>query len=349
MVTLTSARQIVSRDTLQQIFPNVPSQLLDLLLRSINIDLQSPLRVDASASPNLSVSVGPAIVNNAISGRQKSIPFINSLIPSFSSGAVTFPASDGGLITVSPGSNLTLNCPANQFNKILFSLDSSGNLILTEGTPNAVEASVAVPSPVANALPICYISLSNVAGTIQPIAQNHIFQFAGGGGSGGASQTGYAAEVPISLGATSVTVTFATPLSGINYTVFANFANYIDIAPEFQSIVISQKTINGFVATFNAPTDSVNYLLDYIVPAIQLVTGEIPLTQGATTVTVTLPIPQGGTNYSVVANFVNLIDASPQFQPICVVSKTANSFTLLFNSGTDSNNYRISYDLASYQ
>lgn len=185
--TETSARQIVSRDVLQQIFPTVAGQQLDLLLRSINIDLSVPLRADASSAPDLVVTFGPSNVNNTVSGRQKSISHINNLIPVFTSGTITFPSSDGGTITVSPGSNITLNCPSNQFNKILVSLNSTGNLVASQGTPNAVVTSVAVPVPITNTTPICFIVIFNSSGTIQNIVQNQIFQFSGGSSSGGGS------------------------------------------------------------------------------------------------------------------------------------------------------------------
>lgn len=346
--TLTSARQIVDRDTLDQIFPNVPGQLLDLLLRSINVDLKSPLRVDASASPNLTVVVGPSVINNTISGRQKSIPFINSLVPNFTSGTVTFPSADGGVITVSPGSNVNLNCPVNQFNKVLFSLDSSGNLILTQGTPNAVEASVAVPAPVSNALPICYISVHNLAGTIQAIQQNKIFQFTGGGGSGGAPQAGYAQQVPLNLGDTFVDITFA-PLPGVNYIVIANFVNEVDSDPMFQSTVTTLKTTTGCRIKWNSPLDSNNYQLAYLIPVVQVVSGEFPVNLGDMSAVIPLPVPQGGVNYSVVCNFINTVDNDPQFQPIEIVSKANGNFGVKWNAGVDSNSYRIAYHLAVYQ
>lgn len=346
-----SARQTVSRDTLDQIFPNVPGQLLDLLLRSINIDLKSPLRVDASATPDLTVTVGPGVVNNTISGRQQSIPFINSLIPSFTSGSVVFPSTDGGNIVVSPGSDVALDCPSGLYNKALLSLDSSGDIILTQGTPNAVEANVLVPSPVSNALPICYISLHNLAGVVQPVQQNKIFQFgAGGGGSGGGTpQSGFAQEVSLSLGDTEVTVSFPSALPGVNYVAFANFVNLVDGSPDFQEITITNKTTGGFTAKWNAALDSANYKLAYLVPVVQIISGEFPVSLGDTTAVIPLSIPQAGVNYSVVCGFVNQVDGSPQFQPIEVVGKSTSNFTVKWNSGCDSGNYLVAYHLAQYQ
>lgn len=348
--TLTSARQIVSRDTLQEIFPNVPGQLLDLILRSIDRDLTVPLRADASASPNLVITIGSAIVDNAISHRQKSIPHVNNVIPTFTSGTITLPSTDGGTITVSPGSNVTLNCPTGQFNKLLVSLDSSGSLIITEGTPNAVAANVAVPAPVSATIPICYFIVSNVSGTIQNIVQNQIFQIAaGGGGSGGSQQSGFAQEVALNLGDTSVSVSFPSALPGVNYIVLANFVNLIDGTPQFQEVTTTQKLTTGFTATWNAPLDSANYRLSYIVPVIQLSAGEVPVNMGDTTATISLPFALAGTNYAVVAGFINIVDGTPQFQPIEITGKTQTTFTATWNSGCDSANYRIAYHLAQYQ
>ena len=188
-LTNLTARQTISRDILQQIFPNIADKQLDVILRSINLDLTPPLRVDASSSPNLTVTVGPSVIDNTESGRQKSISHINSLIPSFTSGTVVFPSADSGTITVTPGTNEILNCPINNYNKILLSLDSTGNIVVTQGTPNVVEASVAVPVPVINTLPFAYISVFNNAGTIQNITQNKIFQMVGGGGGSTVTNT----------------------------------------------------------------------------------------------------------------------------------------------------------------
>lgn len=350
--TLTSARQIVSRDILQEIFPYVPGQLLDELLRSIDRDLTVPLRADASSSPNLVITIGPAIVNNTVSGRQKSIPHVNNIIPTFTSGTITLPSSDTGTITVSPGASPTLNCPSGDFNKILVSLDSTGNLVLTQGTPNSLASNVAVPSPVTATIPICYFIVSNISGTIQPVVQNQIFQIAaGGGGSGGSSPpiAGFAQEVPISLGITSITVTFPSDLPGLSYIVQANFANYTDANPDFQPITITNKTISGFTAVWNAPTDTSNYFLDYIVPVVQVINGEVPVSLGDTSAIISLPYNFGGIAYSVVAGFVNIVDGSPQFQPIEIVGKTTTNFTLKWNAGCDSANYRVAYILAQYQ
>lgn len=344
------SNQIISRDLLQQIFPYLSGQQLDTLLKSIDKDLQVPLRVDASSTPDLVVTIGPGIVNNNISGRQKSIPHIQNAIPNFTSGTITFPSVDGGTITVSPGSNLTLAINPNEYIKVLISLDSTGQLIVTLGPSDPVEANATVPPPVANCLPVAYISLFNNAGIIENISQNKIFQFGGGGGSGsGSVQQGFAQEVAIGSGDTDVTVVFPTPMPGVNYVIQAQMVNTTDPNPQFQDIVITNKTVNGFTANWSSPTDSANYKLAYIVPVVQEHTGEKALSLGVDSLTISLPFDYGTTNYTVVAQLLNIVDPNPQFQAVVVTAKTNLTFTVSWNSPTDSANYRLAFHVAQFQ
>lgn len=348
--TKPDARQIIDRDLLQQLFPYIAGKNLDTLLKAINDDLTVPLRVDASNPVDLQVHIGPSTVLNSISARQKSIPHIQNLIPIFASGTITFPSVNGGTISVVPGSNTSLTCPINNYVKILISLDNAGNLVVTQGTPNATENLALVPPPVSGDLPVAYVSLFNNAGTISNVAQNKIYQFGGGGGTGSSSvQAGFAQEVPVSNGSTSVSVVFPSALPGTNYVVLAQFLNTSDPNPQFQDITITNKTTSGFIATWNAPVDSANYTLSYIVPTVQEQVGEGLVPNAASSVTITLPIALAGSNYSVIAQLVNIVDGSPQFQAVTVTAKTNTTFTVEWNSPTDSSNYRLAYHVAQYQ
>lgn len=348
MARILDSRQVEYRSLLQQLFPNAPKQLLNTLLQSIDMDLTSPLRVDASATPDLVVSIGPSIVSNTVSGRQKSIPHIQSDIPAFVSGTVTFPSADAGTIVVSPGSNLTLTCPSNNYVKALLCLDSTGQLVVTLGTPNAVEANADVPSVPANTLEFCYVTLFNNAGTIDPIDQTKIYQLSGGG-SGGSTQAGFAQEVSLGLGDTFATVVFPTPLPGSNYVTVPSFVNLVDSDPQFQDITITNKTNLGFTATWNAPLDSANYSLGYIVPVVQELVGEASIPASVDNIVVTIPMPQVGTNYVVIATLVNIVDGTPQFQTVDITGKTNTTFTASWNAPTDSADYRLAFHLAQYQ
>lgn len=343
------SRQSEYRGLLQQLFPNVPKQQLDLLLRSIDSDLTSPLRLDASAVADLIVTVKASVVSNADSGRQRSIPHILNSIPHFTSGTITFPSSNGGTIAVSPGSNLNLTLPVNNWTKALISLDSSGNLIVTLGNTNPVEANALVPGAVSNTLSIGYVSLFNNSGTVQNVQQNKIFQLVGGGSGSGSAQAGFAREVPLSAGNRSVVVSFPSALPGVNYVVTPTFVNLTDTDPQFQSITVTNKTTAGFTATWNAGLDTNNYLLGYIVPAVQEQVGEAGISIGVRSVTVPLPIALSNINYVVVANLVNIADADVQFQAVEATSKTTSSFTVSWNAITDTANYKLAYRIAAFQ
>lgn len=205
--TVTDSRQIVKRGTrLDQIAgkthydatsdskPASTSEL-DNLLDALNQDLTSPLRLSASDTPDLVVSVGAAIVSTSETNRQRSIPHVGALLPNtFTSGTITFPSASGGTITVSPGNNGILTVSASNFIKVLIYMTSDGNLNVLSGTENATESLATVNPAPSGTLPIGYVTLQNVAGTIQNIAQNKIYQFVGS--SAASSGTGGGTDVP---------------------------------------------------------------------------------------------------------------------------------------------------------
>jgi hypothetical protein len=71
-------------------------------------------------------------------------------------------------------------------------------------------------------------------------------------------------QAAIGSGATSVTITYGTALdTGRTYVVVASLQTP-DSSPQFQAVDITASTNTGFTASWNAPTDSANYLLNYI-------------------------------------------------------------------------------------
>lgn len=347
--TKPSAKQIVSRDQLDTLAPYIAKPLLDALLRSLNADIQAPCRLDASSTPNLVVAVQSSLVSNPTSNRNHSIGHVGNSVPMFSSGTITFPATDGGSITPSVGSAITMNCPSGQYAKVLVSIDSGANLVLTMGVSDAVEADALVPSPIPTATPVGYIGVHNTGGTIDNILQSKIVQFMGSGGGGSAAQTGFSQEVSIPMGNTSLVVNFPSSLPSSAYVVLPQMVNLVDASPDFQPLTITNKTAAGFTVTWNAPTDSANYKLAYITPAVQEAVGEVNVPLAADSLVVTLPIALAGVNYSVIANLVNLVDGAPQFQPVTIVAKTASTFTVSWNAPTDSADYRLAFHVAEFQ
>lgn len=168
-------------------------------------------------------------------------------------------------------------------------------------------------------------------------------------GSGGGSGGGIAEEVAIPNGNNSLAVTFPTPLFTASYSVIAQIVNTIDTNPEYIPVIITNKTINGFTASWNAPVDSANYSLDYIVPGVNQQFGEFILNSGTISVTVSFPIPLSSTSYVVISEIVNLVDPGPQYPPVTITNKTVSGFTARWNAPLDSANYRLAYQVAEFQ
>ena len=197
---VVDSRQVTLRQFLQQIAnsstyagtadakPANQSEL-DNLLKAIDDELTPPLRLSANDPNSLIVNVGAAIISNTESARSRSISHIGALLPnSFTSGTVTFPSASGGTITVSPGNNGILTVASGNYIKVLIYMDATGALNVLPGVENAVEATASVLAAPKKTLPIGYVTLQNVAGTIQNVAQSKIYQF--GSGSGSASSSG---------------------------------------------------------------------------------------------------------------------------------------------------------------
>lgn len=347
--TKFDARQVISRDLLSQLFPSASNQQLDELLRSINGDLTFLLRLDASNPADRVVNVGPGVVANSETNRSRSIPHIQSVIPNFTGGTITFPAASGGTITVSPGVNQTLTLPSGQYLKVLISLDSSGNLVISQGSPNAVEANATVPAPAVNTLPIGYCSVHNTAGTIDNFIPAKIVQFdrvapitsTGGGGGGGAGWV--ANSQPIPNGSDTVSISFASNQPDLSYIVLPMLENTVDPSPSSLHVLTVTKTVSGFTCKLNAPTDSNNFKLMYIVPLKAFHMEEFAVPNGVNSVTPVYRIPENGANYGLVAALQNTLDGSPQFQPLVVSVKSSTGFSALWNNNTDSGNYVLSY------
>jgi hypothetical protein len=197
--TLTDSRQIGLRKFLEQLASrtrhegtgdNKPtdSTTLDFLLESIDHELTQPLRVDASVPADLTVSVGAAVMTNPETGRKRSIPHISGQLPIFPSGTITFPSTSGNDIELNPGEDVTLNIPNDEYVAVTIHLDADGQLSVEISDPDPDPLEVEVLAPPFGTLPVAYIFLYNDGGTIQPVEQEDIYQFAvgaGGGGGGG--------------------------------------------------------------------------------------------------------------------------------------------------------------------
>jgi hypothetical protein len=143
------------------------------------------------------------------------------------------------------------------------------------------------------------------------------------------------AETPIGAGQSSVNVTFPFAQATSSYPVIGMLQNLVDANPQFQSVLVTQETTSATALSWNVPTGTANY------KAVTMLNGsaQISVGSGATSVTIPLPVDYGTSNYGIVVTAQNLVDAHPQYMPLLVTAKTANSVTVSWNVPTSSANY----------
>jgi hypothetical protein len=191
MVSRLDARQSRQRALLDQLSNNTDVKL-DTLLNLVNDELTPVLRLRAANPTTLSLNVDSISVVTSDAGeghgRTKTIQPISGVIPSFTPGSVNFPSATAGAITATGltlAASYTLNVATGQWIKVLLALNSDGQIVLSFGNTGASEAAAILPTADAGTLPIGYVALQNITGTIQNVSGSRIYQFAGGGGGGG--------------------------------------------------------------------------------------------------------------------------------------------------------------------
>jgi len=357
------SRQIVLRGLLSEIAATAGLTLQEVLT-SINFQLEPPLNVVPFINLGHEVLIATSLPSNPDSNIQRSISYINNTVPFLSSATATIPTSPTGNVTTSTGASVALSVTSGQYQQVLLWLDTSSNVGISVGPSfsagslaAAVNETSELPLPTANTLPFAYITVFNNAGTVSGLTQSNITQLVGGGSSSGTSVTParVAGTFPVGLGATSVTVPLSVDQISNSFVVLAQFTNLLDpfSGVEYQPITITAKTsghlTSSFTATWNYPTNTGDYAIDYVVSAAISQIGEYPIGSGATTLTISLPTPLATGDYVVLAEFTNSTDSNPQFQPILIRNKSSSFFTVDWNMPLDTSNYKLSWQLASYQ
>jgi microcystin-dependent protein len=156
------------------------------------------------------------------------------------------------------------------------------------------------------------------------------------GGGGGSSWVANSAV--IASGATSKVISFSSAQPDTSYIVFAQLENIIDASPLFQQVEVVVKDVNGFIASWNMPTDSANYRLSYLIPTKTFVIGEAPISNTSSNVAVVPSIPTSSLNAGILVAMQNTTDPSPQFQTP-MLSSSLNSYnrdvgTIIASSST---------------
>lgn len=257
MTTIFDNRQSRQIAGLDQVAPTA-NTTTDNIMVSINSELTMPLRMTLSSNPGLVVSVGNIQVQNPQSSRFRTIPPINNLLPTFSSGTVTLPSSNNTSITVSPGTAATLNIvTSGNFKKIGLNLDATGNINLTFGAEASTIANATAPVTPSGMFGIGYIIAQNIGGTIQNLTNASLVQYQGGGGSGGSGNASTILET-IKNELVDSPYTLVTP-NIINSAGSANFASLTGATYDNASNVI-KFTANAQVAVSTNMLDPTEFL-----------------------------------------------------------------------------------------
>jgi hypothetical protein len=171
-----STAQIVSKEVLEQLyreasFFSTDNDNINLseLLQAINAEVTPPMSMHESDPVDMVLNIRGSVVENPETGKNKVYPPVRGLIPEFASRTVTFPTTSGNNAVPSQGSNFLITIPSGQFLKVGISILNNGDVSLNSGTP-AATIDLATPPPLQrSAIPLGYVVLENVGGTIQEI------------------------------------------------------------------------------------------------------------------------------------------------------------------------------------
>lgn len=147
-----------------------------------------------------------------------------------------------------------------------------------------------------------------------------------------------ASETAIAINSTSLVDPFALFRASAVYPVIAVMQNLVDTNPQFQTILVTNKTVTDATLSWSHPTDTANY------QAVALFQGTVQqaINSGVSSAVVTLPVSYGtSANYGIIVSMTNLVDPFPKFQPMIVTAKNPNSFTLNWPENTETANYQL--------
>ncbi|MCG3175458.1 MAG: hypothetical protein MOGMAGMI_00387 [Candidatus Omnitrophica bacterium] len=154
---------------------------LKQILPELNVEITPVLELRESDPIDLILNVGSGVTQNSDTELSKTLAPIGGQLVEFTSGTIEFPSTSGGTITVTPGANGTLTVSSGNFIAVLVSIDINGDLSVVTGTEAASKALAADPSNFPalelGKLPIGYIIMENVGGTIQNVENSNIVQF----------------------------------------------------------------------------------------------------------------------------------------------------------------------------
>jgi len=193
MATKLHDRQVEHRNTLPRLSQE-SKPTLKTLLPSIDFEVTPVFELKESTIPDSVLNIGSGLISNSETGLSRAFSPIQSKVFDFTGGTVQFPSNSPGTIIVTPGDNDLLTVSNNMFIAVLIQVDPAGQIKLGFGT-EASTSSLATnsdnfPTPSSLYLPVGYVVLNNLAGTILPVRNVNIVQFESGGSGGSGSGAG---------------------------------------------------------------------------------------------------------------------------------------------------------------
>jgi len=325
---------------------------VDTVLAGVDKDLGAPLRLSQSFPADAILHIAPSAQINSDGGATYS-DSVGGLIQNFVASTVDFQTQTTG------GGTVNITFPAStvgQFRRCAFYLNADGTVSATF----SVEAASVGALQNAGILLLAgthigWVDLecTDIAGKFKTAgsATSIIESQVGGtprvarirGGGGGSGVPWIAAEASIASSVSTVSVSFPTPQNDLSYVILPQLVNTVDGSPMFIQVEITTKTVNGFTVSLSSPTDSINYKVGYIIPLKAFPMGESSIGNTNLSVSPVFDLQQHSANYGLLAFMQNIVDASPQFQPVVVTTKSATGFTASWNAGADSANYKLAY------
>lgn len=146
-------------------------------------------------------------------------------------------------------------------------------------------------------------------------------------------------EASIGSGMNILSSTLPMPQPWSGYGVIAQLQNTVDTNPQFQTVVVAANSSTSVNLDWNDNTDSVNYQAVYMIQP----TGQVSIPNGASSVTINLPVNFNTSSYAIVATIQNTVDAFPQYQPLLITAQSGASATIGMNNLTDASTYLLNY------
>lgn len=151
----------------------------------------------------------------------------------------------------------------------------------------------------------------------------------------------------------------ATPTLGVNGTTAGTLALATSTVSGGSVTIQNPSTTSGNAYNFNLPATvgsagqvltsqgggatAMTWTAHPTLTSLGIFSGKNSIGSAATSVSVTFSTAFANTSYSITANFINITDTNPQYQPINITAQSTTGFTASWNAPTSTTNYVLSW------